>query len=42
MADFGDAEYKNMICVEAVQTTERITVKAGESYKSSHSLSVMD
>ena len=42
MADFGDDEYKNMICVEAVQTTDRVLVKPGESYKSNHSISVMD
>ena len=42
MSDFGDDEYKGMVCVEAVQFTERVPVQAGGVYDASHTLAVMD
>lgn len=42
MSDFGDDEYKNMICVEAVQTSNKISLAASEHFKASHVLSVKD
>lgn len=41
MSDMGDEDYKNMICVEAAQATERIVVKAGEKWTSEHSFVVL-
>ncbi len=42
LSDFGDEEYKNMVCVEAVQTSKNITVKPKAHYKASHTLAVKD
>ena len=42
MADFGDDEYKGMICVEAVQTSKEITLKENEKWNASHTLAVHD
>ncbi|XP_059080015.1 uncharacterized protein LOC131878133 [Tigriopus californicus] len=42
MADFGDDEYTSMICVEAVQFTEPVSVKPNSHWQATHSLAVMD
>ena len=42
MSDFGDDEYKTMICVEAVQTTSPVDIEAGKTWTCSHGLRILD
>lgn len=42
MADVGDEDYKNFICVEAVQKSSSVTVQPGKNFKASHKLAVKD
>ena len=41
MGDFGDEEYPNMICVEAVHKSKVAKVKTGETYKANHTVAVL-
>ncbi|KAJ0985097.1 hypothetical protein J5N97_003453 [Dioscorea zingiberensis] len=41
MADFGDDEYKHMLCVEAAAVEKQITLKAGEEWKGRLELSAV-
>lgn len=41
MADFGDDEYKHMLCVEAVAIENPITLKPGEEWKGRLELSAV-
>lgn len=38
MADFGDEEYKHMLCVEAAAIEKPITLKPGEEWKGSQEI----
>jgi D-hexose-6-phosphate mutarotase len=42
MADFGDDEFRGMICVEAAQTSKKISLAKGEKYSARHAMIVMD
>ena len=39
--DFGDDEYPNMICVEAVHKSKVAKVKPGDTYKANHTIAVL-
>eukprot|EP00249_Psilotum_nudum_P011040 c22932_g3_i1 orf=237-1229(-) len=41
MPDFGDDEYKHMLCVEAAAIEEPITLKPGEEWKGRHEISAV-
>lgn len=41
MADFGDDEYKHMLCVEAAAVEKAITLKPGEEWKARQEISVV-
>ena len=41
MADFGDDEYKHMLCVEAAAIEKPITLKPGEEWKGRLELSTV-
>ena len=41
MVDFGDEEYKHMLCVEAAAVEKPITLKAGEEWKGRQELSAV-
>ncbi|XP_060172383.1 putative glucose-6-phosphate 1-epimerase [Lycium barbarum] len=41
MADFGDEEYKHMLCVEAAAVEKSITLKPGEEWKGRQELSAV-
>lgn len=41
MADFGDDEYKHMLCVEAAAVEKPITLKPGEEWKGRQELSAV-
>ncbi|KAJ9557915.1 hypothetical protein OSB04_012529 [Centaurea solstitialis] len=41
MADFGDDEYKNMLCVEAAAVEKPITLKPGEEWRGRQELSTV-
>nr|GLL20222.1 putative glucose-6-phosphate 1-epimerase [Ipomoea trifida]GMC58387.1 putative glucose-6-phosphate 1-epimerase [Ipomoea batatas]GMC64948.1 putative glucose-6-phosphate 1-epimerase [Ipomoea batatas]GMC68569.1 putative glucose-6-phosphate 1-epimerase [Ipomoea batatas]GMD25706.1 putative glucose-6-phosphate 1-epimerase [Ipomoea batatas] len=41
MADFGDDEYKHMLCVEAAAVEKAITLKPGEEWRGRQELSVV-
>ncbi|GMI77820.1 hypothetical protein like AT5G57330 [Hibiscus trionum] len=41
MADFGDEEYKHMLCVEAACVEKPITLKPGEEWKGRQEISVV-
>ena len=41
MADFGDDEYKHMLCVEAAAIEKPITLKPGEEWKGRLELSAV-
>ncbi|XP_068647311.1 putative glucose-6-phosphate 1-epimerase [Aristolochia californica] len=41
MADFGDDEYKHMLCVEAAEVEKPITLKPGEEWKGRQELSAV-
>lgn len=41
MADFGDDEYKHMLCVEAAAIEKSITLKPGEEWKGRQELSTV-
>lgn len=40
MGDFGDEEYKKMLCVEAGRVSERVTLAAGQSYQCNQTLTL--
>ncbi len=40
--DFDDEEYKEMVCVEAVQSSKNIVVSPGQAYKAIHTMAVKD
>ncbi|KAJ0744754.1 putative glucose-6-phosphate 1-epimerase [Helianthus annuus] len=42
MADFGDDEYKHMLCVEAAAVEKPITLKPGEEWRGRQELSVVN
>lgn len=41
MQDFGDAEYKNMLCVEPAAVEKPITLRPGEEWKGRLALSAV-
>ncbi|EPS60800.1 galactose mutarotase-like protein [Genlisea aurea] len=41
MADFGDSEYRHMVCVESAAVEKAITLKPGEEWKGRQELSVV-
>uniref|UniRef100_A0A7I4DWE1 glucose-6-phosphate 1-epimerase n=1 Tax=Physcomitrium patens TaxID=3218 RepID=A0A7I4DWE1_PHYPA len=41
MADFGDDEYKHMLCVEAAAVEKAITLKPGEEWKARQEISAV-
>lgn len=41
MTDFGDEEYKHMLCVEAAAAEKPITLKPGEEWKGRQELSAV-
>ncbi|RYR62714.1 hypothetical protein Ahy_A04g020443 isoform D [Arachis hypogaea] len=41
MADFGDDEYKHMLCVEAAAVEKAVTLKPGEEWKGRLELSAV-
>ena len=41
MADFGDEEYKHMLCVEAACVEKPITLKPGEEWRGRQELSAV-
>lgn len=41
MPDFGDNEYKYMLCVEAATVEKQITLKAGQEWKGRLELSAV-
>lgn len=41
MADFGDDEYKHMVCVEAAAIEKPITLKPGEEWNGTLELSTV-
>lgn len=41
MADFGDDEYKHMLCVEAAAVEKPITLKPGEEWRGRQELSAV-
>lgn len=41
MADFGDDEYKHMLCVEAAAIEKSITLKPGEEWRGRLELSAV-
>lgn len=41
MADFGDDEYKRMLCVEAAAVEKGVTLKPGEEWKGKQKLCVV-
>lgn len=41
MVDFGDDEYKHMLCVEAAAIEKPITLKPGEEWKGRQELSAV-
>ena len=40
MADFGDEEYKTMVCVEAGSVSERVNLGAGDRISFSQKITV--
>ncbi len=42
MSDLGDEDYRRMVCVEAAQATEPVSLGAGEHYRANHTIAVKD
>lgn len=41
MADFGDDEYKHMLCIESAAVERPIMLKPGEEWKGHQNLSIV-
>ena len=41
MADFGDEEYKEMLCIEAGKVVTPVTLTAGAQFECSHTFTSM-